>query len=257
MNYLIKKISILSLFFLFFIHFNLLAQDNSTTFINANNEYAKGNYQNAIGLYQQILKNGFEAPGIYYNFGKAYFKTNNLPSAILYFEKAKKLNPTDEDIEYNIKVVNNKLVDKIDIVPELFYIRWWKIIYSHYTANSWAVFSIISLCVFLSLLAIYLFSNKISIKKIGFYFSFVFFLTTLLSLNFSFIQKKYNTNSNEAIVFSPSVSVKSSPDANSVDLFVIHEGIKIEITDNIGDWSEIKIANGSKGWIKKIDYQKI
>jgi len=257
MNNLIKKYSLIVLFIIFCIHFKLIAQDNSTIFINANNEYAKGNYQNAIGLYQQILKTGFEAPELYYNLGNAYFKTNTLPSAVLYFEKAKRLSPTDEDIEYNIKVVNNKLIDKIDIVPELFYIRWWKAIYSQNSANGWALFSIISLCIFLLLLAIYLFSYRITFRKLSFYFSFVFLLTTILALDFSFIQKRLSANSNEAIVFSPSVSVKSSPDANSVDLFVIHEGIKIEITDNIGDWSEIKIANGSKGWVKKEEYQKI
>ena len=236
---------------------NLKAQDNYNTLDKANNEYTKGNYQNAIDLYLQIVKTGYEAPELYYNLGNAYFKSNSLPYAILYFEKAKKLNPTDEDIEYNIKVVNNKLIDKIDIVPELFYIRWWKAINSQSSANGWALISIISLCIFLLLVAIYLFSYKMLLRKLGFSFSFVFLLITLLALNFSFIQKRQSTNSNEAIVFSPSVSVKSSPDANSVDLFVIHEGIKVEITDNIGDWSEMKIANGSKGWIKKEEYQKI
>jgi tetratricopeptide (TPR) repeat protein len=254
LNY--KFTLIISLIILCFIG-NIKAEDNYTTLEKANSEYAKGNYQNAVGLYLQIVKTGYEASELYYNLGNAYFKSNNIPSAILYYEKAKRLNPADEDIDFNIKVANNKIIDKIDIVPELFYNRWWKAFYNLNTAKGWAIWSIVSLTLLLVLIGLYLFSNKIIIRKLCFAFSFLFLVTTALSLNFAFIQQKLLTNSKEAIVFTPTVSVKSSPDINSVDLFVIHEGIKIEITDNIGEWSEIKIANGSKGWIKKDAYEKI
>jgi tetratricopeptide (TPR) repeat protein len=251
-----KYVFIFLLVFLSFVG-NLKAQDNYITLDKANNEYAKGNYQNAIGLYLQIIKTGFEAPELYYNLGNAYFKANNYPSAILYFEKAKRLNPTDEDIDFNIKVTNNKIIDKIDIVPELFYIRWWKAMYSFNTTNGWAILSIISLTSLLLLTGLYLFSSKVLIRKLCFAFSFLFIVITALTLNFAFIQQKNISSSNEAVIFTPTVSVKSSPDVNSVDLFVIHEGTKIEITDNIGEWSEIRIANKSKGWIKKDCYEKI
>ncbi len=236
---------------------NLKAEDNYIALDKANNEYAKGNYQNAIGLYQDIIKTGYEASELYYNLGNAYFKNNNLPSAILYFEKAKRLNPTDEDIDFNIKVANNKIIDKIDIVPELFYNRWWKAMYSLRSTNGWAILSIVSITIMLLLIGLYLFSNKMKIRKLCFSFSFLFFVITILTINFAFIQQKQIINSNEAIIFLPTVSVKSSPDANSTDIFVIHEGTKIQITDNIGEWSEIRIANKSKGWIKKDSYEKI
>jgi tetratricopeptide (TPR) repeat protein len=255
--YFFKYPAIFIIVFLIFT-VRLNAQENiKITLEKANSEYAKGNYQNAIGLYKQIEDAGYEAPGLYYNLGNAWFKTNNYPSAILYYEKAKRLDPSDEDIEFNIKVANSKIIDKIDIVPELFYNRWWKTIYSLTTSYGWAVFSILSLTLFLLLIGLYLFSGKMQIRKFCFYFSFLFLITTLLALDFAFIQQKIVANSNEAIIFTPVVSVKSSPDANSIDLFVIHEGTKVEITDNIGDWSEIRIANKSKGWIKKDNYQKI
>jgi len=251
------KFTLIILFILLNFTGNLKAQDNYITLDKANNEYAKGNYQSAIDLYLQIIKTGYIAPELYYNLGNAYFKSNNFPSAILFYEKAKKLNPADEDIDFNIKVANNKIVDKIDIVPELFYIRWWKAVYNLYSANGWAILSIISLTILFLLIGLYLFSKKIAVRKLCFGFSFLFLILAALTLNSAFIQQKQLISSKEAIVFTPTVSVKSSPDANSVDLFVIHEGIKIEITDNIGDWSEIKIANGSKGWIKKDSYEKI
>jgi tetratricopeptide (TPR) repeat protein len=134
-----NKYKLLFLFAFLFITSNLKAQDNNITLDKANNEYAKGNFQNAISLYQEIIKTGYIAPELYYNLGNAYFKTSNYPSALLFYEKAKRLNPTDEDIDFNIKVANNKIIDKIDIVPELFYLRWWKAMYSLNTANRWAI----------------------------------------------------------------------------------------------------------------------
>jgi len=231
--------------------------DNSAIFDNANSEYAKGNYQNAVGLYLKIIEAGYEAPELYYNLGNAYFKTNNIPAAILYFEKAKRLDPSDEDINYNIQVANTKIIDKIDIVPELFYNRWWKSLYNLYSFDGWAVFSIISLIILLILVLFYLFSTDIRIRKIGFTLSILFFFITFSSVVFASKQYNIYRNSNEAIIFSPTVSVKSSPDAGSIDLFVIHEGSKVIITDQIGDWAEIRIANSSKGWVKKDTYRTI
>jgi tetratricopeptide (TPR) repeat protein len=256
-RYNFLKYTTLLLFVNLFFTLTLFAQDNNVTLDKANSEYAKGNYQSAIGLYKQIVDAGFQAPELYYNLGNAFFKTNNFPAAILYYEKAKRLNPADEDIEFNIKVANSKIIDKIDIVPELFYKRWWKAMYSLTSAKGWAIYSIISLVVFLLLIGLYLFSAKLQVRKFSFYISFLFLISTLLSLNFAFIQQKLISSSDEAIIFTQVVNVKSSPDANSIDLFVIHEGTKVEITDNIGDWSEIRIANKSKGWIKKENYQKI
>lgn len=227
----------------------LRADDNSNLFEKGNLAFTSKYYQQAIECYEKIISSGFESSELYYNLGSAYFRQEDYPSAILNFEKAKKLDPGDEDINHNLKVANTKTVDKIEELPEFFMVRWWKILRNFFSFNTWAIMGIVFLVIALSLFGFYLFSTFLKRRKFSFWTSIV--LICLMILSFSCAQSQYSnaTSTKEAIIFTPSVTAKSSPDINSTDLFVIHEGTKVRVTDNIGDWSEIKIANGSVGWV--------
>ena len=228
---------------------SVFAEDNASLIAKGNKAYTGRFYQQAVDCYLKVVKNGYEAPELYYNTGNAYFKLNDYPSAILYFEKAKKLLPGDEDINYNLKVANTKIVDKIDAIPEFFIIRWYKKATNIFSFNTWAVFGLVIFVIFLGLLSVYLFSRVLTARKIAFWCAIVTFLLTIKLFTFAQVQYSILKNTKEAIIFSPSVTAKSSPDDNSTDLFVIHEGAKIKIIDSVGEWSEIKIANGSIGWV--------
>jgi len=240
---------VVSVIFFTFLVFRLYAGEDSQIINKANTAYGDGHYADAIELYEQLINNGLESPELYYNLGNSYFKINDLPSAILYFEKAIKLDPSDEDVTFNLKVANSMIPDKIEEVPVMFYKRWWNSIYDLFGANMWAKLSIICLIAFLLMLAIYFAGNSYFIKKTFFWVALIFFVFTIFSFSFSF--QKYNTSvdTKEAIVFDPTITVKSSPDEGSIDLFVIHEGTKLTILDHIGNWYEIRIANGSVGWL--------
>ncbi len=243
------KKSVIAILFLMFAAATLYADNNSDLVEKGNKAYSSKFYQQAIECYEKVIKNGFEAPELYYNLGNAYFKQADYSSAILYFEKAKRLKPGDEDIEHNLKVANTKITDKIDAIPEFFLVRWWKEVRNIFPFNTWAILGIVFLITGLGLFGFYLFSSVLKRRKIAFWLTFVF----MIMMAFSFIsaQSQYSSVNSvkEAIVFSPSVTAKSSPDANSTDLFVIHEGSKVKVIDNVGEWSEIKIANGSVGWV--------
>ncbi len=233
----------------FFAAIPVFAEDNVTLTVKGNKAYTDKFYQQAINCYLKVVKNCYEAPELYYNIGNAYFKLNDYPSAILYFEKAKKLQPGDEDINYNLKVANTKIVDKIDAIPEFFIIRWYKDAANIFPFNIWAVLGLIIFVIFLGLLSVYLFSGVLKVRKIAFWCAVVTFLLTIKLFAFAQAQYSILNNTKEAVIFRPSVTAKSSPDDNSTDLFVIHEGTKIKIIDSVGEWSEIKIANGSMGWV--------
>jgi len=220
-----------------------------TLYTRANEEYDKELYTNAVEDYLQIIQNGYESPEVYYNLGNAYFKLDDYPSAILYYEKAKKLAPNDEDINFNLKVVNTKIVDKIEPVPELFLKRWWKAVYNMFNSTTWAWIAIVSFIVFFLLLAFYLLSNKVFIRKASFYAGVFAIFITVFSFILAFEKYQVEHNQKEAIVFTPTLTVKSSPSQSSVDLFVIHEGSKVKIIDKVGGWYEIRIASGSVGWL--------
>ncbi len=233
------------------------ADDNMILLQEANKDYNEGSYSEAAELYQKVIDNGYESAEVYYNLGNAWFKQNNYAAAILNYEKAKKLDPNDEDIAFNLKIANGRIVDKIEPVPQLFYVEWWKTLVNALSVDQWGTISIVSFILLLLMLLVFLLSHTVWLKKSAFSLGLLFLFGTVFT--FTLANQKYNSfkNDHEAIVFTPTVTIKSSPSENSKDLFVIHEGTKVKITENIEDWYEIKIANGSVGWIKAEDIRKI
>ncbi len=240
---------LLILFILSLMHSGFASVSNDTLISKAVQQYNEGLYENAIENYKLILESGFESSEIYYNIGNAHFKLNDLPSAILFYEKAKKLKPNDKDILYNLNVANSRIIDNIEQVPEIFLKTWWNNFYNMFSANGWAKITIGLFIVFLLFVSIYILSSNRFIKKLFFGIAVIFLFTTLFSFALSYQKYYYSIEQKEAIVFQPTVTIKSSPNKNSVDLFVIHEGTKVYITDELDGWYEIRIANGSVGWL--------
>lgn len=216
----------------------------------ANKAYMAGFFENSIPIYEKVIADGLASPELYYNLGNAYFKTNNLPSAILNYERALKLEPGNEDFIYNLGVANSRIVDKIEVLPELFYIRWWKQLKSLFSPDSWAKFAIITFFLLFINIAIFLLTRTINGRKIFFSTGILLLFLNMVGGIIAWQTNTESKNQKAAIVFAPTLPVKSSPDESSIDLFVIHEGLKVKVIDKIGEWNEIRIANGSKGWVK-------
>jgi tetratricopeptide (TPR) repeat protein len=215
----------------------------------ANEHYTKEEYKKAIDGYNQILMAGIESPEVYYNLGNAYYKTNQFTLAILNFERAKLLAPDDEDIEFNLQVANQKVVDSIQELPGIFIVRWWNTLVNSQSTDSWAVISIIGFILFLTLVGLYFFAKSGDVKRISFWAGCLLILFSIFSWSFAARQKSRLVNHSYAIVMQPTVTVKSSPSEKGTNLFVIHEGLKVRITDKLGDWVEIRLADGNKGWL--------
>ena len=219
---------------------------------SANNAYAEQNYEKAVGFYEKVLDKGLESPELYYNLGNAYYKLHDLASAILNYERARQLAPNDEDIQYNLELARNQITDKIEPVPEFFLLRWVENALNVFSTNTWALVSLISFIAFLVLFSVYLYSAKLGVKKSSFWIGVIALIISIASFSFSYQQKQDIVNSGEAIVFSPKVTVKSSPSESGTELFVIHRGVKVHIIDDeIKGWYEIKLADGNKGWLKR------
>ena len=250
-----KKIILASVFLILALGIQANAVDS--LFVKANEAYTKEFYQEAVDQYQQIIAQGFESADLYFNLGNSYFKLEDYPSAILYFEKAKKLDPSDEDIEFNLQLANLKIVDKIQPVPELFFKIWWKDFYNLFRGDTWAIIGVSGFILFFILLAFYLLSKLTRIRKLAFFAGIFMLFVTLFTLGLAYQKHQYIISQKQAIVFTPTITVKSSPNPNSVDLFVIHEGSKVDIRDEVSGWYEIKIANGSVGWLPADALKKI
>ena len=240
-----------------FLALGLFAQNPQSIIAEGNMAYTEGLYTDAIDSYLEVADAGFEAPELFYNLGNAYFKMNDFPHAILWYERAHRLDPGNEDIDYNLKVANSKIADKIDPLPELFYIKWYKSVVNLFPVNTWAVQTIAYFILTLVAVTLYFISRKLFLRKTGFWAAFLFFALTLFTLLFSVSGYNRMKTLHEAIVFDPTITVRSSPDEKSVDLFVIHEGTKVRLLDKIGEWYEIRIDNGSVGWLPEESLEEI
>lgn len=225
------------------------AQTADSLMSKANTAYNTGLYDTSINLYNQVLDKHLESATLYYNLGNAWFKKGEIPHAILYYEKAKKLSPDDEDINYNLGVANSMIVDKIETVPKLFFQQWWNYFYDLFGADKWAVIALISWAMLILFFGVFALSGSRKSKKLGFFFGLIFMLLTAVSYGLASQKYHHSVRHNQAIVFTPTITVKSSPTQTAVDLFVIHEGTKVKLLDKVDNWVKIKISNGSVGWI--------
>jgi hypothetical protein len=182
--------------------------------------------------------------------GNACFKNHDIKQAILYYERAKRLAPNDEDIDFNLNLTRSLIFDKVEAVPELFLITWGKAIRDWMTVRGWSWWGISSFVAMLILGLLFLFVRNMRVRRLAFGLSAFFFVLGITSFTFGYLQKSNIQRTDEAIVFAPSVTLKSSPDDSGNNLFILHEGIKVRIEDRIGDWCEVRIADGNKGWMR-------
>ena len=211
-------------------------------------------YESEIGKNKQIKK---ESPELYYNLGNAYFRDNQIAKAILNYERALLLDPGDSDIRHNLRFAKTRIEDKIDSADSFFVNQWIRSIQNLYTANRWAMIGIVLFLILIIAVGSYVISTQITVRKISFYSGIVLLALVIIANAFAFKQKNKIVNRSTGIVMSDSDSIHTSPDAHSQELFRLHEGSKVRIKREEGNWFEIVIANGSVGWLQKKNIEKI
>ncbi|MDQ3190111.1 MAG: SH3 domain-containing protein [Bacteroidota bacterium] len=224
---------------------------------DANKAYANSEFQLAIEKYMQIINQGYEQDNLFFNLANAFYKTEETTLAVLYYEKALKLNPAHADARFNLKMTNQKTVDKIEPLPELSLISWWKNIIYAKSADDWGWLTIQALFLGLLLFSGYIIINNVLLKKVGFFGGVAMLIASGLFFLFGYQQISNVKNNSYAIVFSPTLTVRSAPDITGTKLFVIHEGVKVQVLDSLSEWRKISIPNGSEGWVKTKAIEKI
>jgi len=223
----------------------------------ADSAYIRNDFTTAIQIYEMILRTG-ESADIYYNLGNSYYKIGDIAKAILNYERALILKPANKDIRSNLEIARAKTVDKVTDVPELFFITWLKSITNSMGIQSWAIIAISFFLLFIVSIYFFFFSTKIVARK-TFFILALFFLVFCVIANISAaFQRKVRLNRMNAIIISPSVTIRSTPNDNGTSLFILHEGRKVFIKDDsMKDWKEIQLEDGNVGWVKKNDLEVI
>lgn len=219
---------------------------------NAGNDaYKSGNYELAIENYENLLKQGVEAADIYYNLGNAYFKTNKVALSILNYERCLKLTPNHQDAIQNLKTANLKVVDFVQPLPELLFERWRDEMLNSRSSTQWSILAIVMLWISLFMGGIFLYSNTPWVRRSTFIAGFLTLSLSVVSLGMGFGKRTMERSEQFAIVQQENIYVKSAPNDQSTDLFILHEGTKTMILTAEANWCKIQLADGKTGWISK------
>lgn len=211
--------------------------------------YIRNDFASAIQIYESLLRKG-ESADVYYNLGNSYYKINEIAKAILNYEKALLLQPGNGDIRANLEIARGKTVDKVEVVPEIFFVTWTKALINSMSVDSWAIWGIVSFLLLIVSLYFFIFSKQVVLKKVGFITGIIFLIVVVMANVFASKQKEELLNRDTAIIMSPSVTVRSTPSENGTSLFILHEGHKVNIKDDsMKDWKEICLEDGKVGWV--------
>ncbi len=250
-----KKLIILCCFFF---SGSIFSQtENELNFKSAVELYNNGNYNEAVNLFIEIINNGEHSDALYFNLGNSYYKLNDIPNSIYYFEKALKLNPNDKDIINNLSYSQNMLIDKIDLLPSNQLSDFLNYISMFFSIKQWLVIGIIFLYFFLILFVFYFFKRVSNTKKRYFTYSTILFCASIIFI-LTAVTKFENQNSNlEAIIFEKKIDLRTEPNYRSEIQFNLNEGTKVNIKEELDDWILVELSNGTSGWMESKSIKKI
>lgn len=240
-----------------FIFNSFVNADVNSQMQKANELYKNNQYQLAIDEYNKIINQGYEGASLYYNLGNAHYRLGNVGFAILYYEKALKISPSDEDAKHNLAIAKLNIKDKVDELPQFFIFNIWEGLLASFSVSGWTI--IVYVIFILLLLAVigYFFSRSVTQQRVSFFMGVGFLILLFSSMSLLAVKMNKEFNIKDGIIVENVVTVKSSPDISSKDEFVIHEGLKVRLEDKVDEWVKIRLADGKIGWIREISIQII
>ncbi len=243
--------------FLILLPILLFANTPQSLFEQANDAYTKGQYQLAIEQYETIVAEGNQSTELYYNLGNAYYKTREVGKAVLNLERALLLNPTDADTKYNLSIINEQLPDQLEVVSDFFLKKWWENFHSYFGSTTWGMLTLLSLWMGIAGFILWIIATTRKTKKQGFLGGLGLLLLSILFFFAARSQGNLELHSRKAIVLEEQLDLQNGPDVKSTALLTLHEGVKVELLDQIGDWWKVKLSNGEQGWLPKNALEEI
>lgn len=218
-----------------------------------NEAYSKGDYAAAVEAYNAILDNGMHSADLYYNLGNAYYRQEELGLAILNYERALRLNPRFRDARQNLDLAYSKTEDKIDSLPQIFIVHWIQSVIGWFSHTGWLIVLLILVALLGALTVLFFVSSDYAWRRRSLLIGIFVGLILLLAIGCTIASHVQYNRHDRAIVTSPMIVVKSSPEAHGIDKMILHEGTKVEIEETLGEWHKIEIADGNNGWVETAD----
>ena len=231
----------------------LQAQDAA----RADDLYRTGDYQGAIAQYEAVLSSGLASADLYYNLGNAYYRTDQMGPAVLNYCRALRLRPGMSDARENLALAESRTTDRITVMPRLFLVRWIDALTQSLSPSGWRWVVVILLALLGAAVVTLRLGRTRGLRKAGLVVTLVAAMLWLVALLFTIrATVRYNDHA-EAVVMRPAVTVKSSPEQQSADKMVLHEGTRLTVSDSLAGWYKITIADGTSGWCSEADIERI
>lgn len=216
--------------------------------------FANEKYAEAAKIYLSLTSDSAESAALYYNIGNCYYRMDSIAKAVLYYEKARLLDPADKDIRSNLELARTKTVDKVAPANDIFFVTFFRTLMLSMSVQGWAVLGVVTFLMMLLAIGAYLYLPTLLGKKIGFWIALVALVVCIFANISAFKLQQHIDVRNTAVIMSPSVVIKSTPSASGLDLFILHEGTTIQILDNtMKEWVEIHLSDGKEGWMPRAD----
>ncbi|MFC1554262.1 hypothetical protein ACFL7D_06490 [candidate division KSB1 bacterium] len=253
----LRTLNILLIIFLVLFSSAVYGQHYNTLFQEGNSFYQNDDYNEALQMYLGVMNEGFESGELYYNIGNTYYKLGNMGKTILFYERARRFIPDDEDLINNITLVNISLADRIEPLPEVFYIKYWNSFRNIFSITVWKLFFFVSwFFVSAAVTALFFTDNEKYVRRMK--TSLISFGIVLIIITCVFVSKaSLDKTGLDGIVMEKEVSVYSSPNETGTEVFLIHEGAKIRVKRRMDDWVEIRLEDGNVGWLKADSFEII
>ncbi len=254
---LIPSLNFLALVLLLILFNNSGFASNNESMQQAGEFYRNGEFDKAIQIYEELRDEGYEGTSLFFNLANSYYRIGKLGYAILNYERALKISPADEDVKHNLSFANLSTVDRIQPLPTFFLFEWWEALLASLSVNGWTYAAFFFYFILIFLFVFYFFAKTISQQKFILFSglgALVFFVITV-----SLLVVKINRDQTHirGVVVEQSITVKTSPDPKSTDAFVVHEGLKVNLEDNLDEWVKIRLADGKVGWVENDSVRRI
>ena len=245
------------LIFLLLINTQIFSISIEESMKQASEYYRNGEFENAIKIYKELRTEGYEGTSLYFNLANSYYRIGQLGNAVLNYERALKLSPSDEDVKHNLAFANLSTVDRIQPLPTFFLFEWWESILASLSVNGWTYWTYFFFILLTILIVIYFFAKTIFQQKLILFSGLGILAVFLIVISLLIVKINREENIIEGVVIGQSITVKTSPDIKSTDAFVIHEGLKVNLEDRLDNWVKIRLADGKVGWIENDAVEKI
>ena len=226
-------------------------------FEKATAAYQAKDFKTAISTYEAGLSEGMISKELYYNLGNAYFREKQYGKAVLNLERALQIAPSDADIQHNLQIVRQELVDDIEQLPPFFLAKWWNATSQIFSSTVWSALAILTMWLTVAGLVLWLIGKQRTQRKRGFLGGLGLLVLTLLFYALGNTRANAEQDSGQAVLISKEMALRSAPDGESKVILDLHEGVKVSIQDQIGDWHKVRLANGEVGWLPKDVLEKI